>query len=149
LGSKAGERVIIKNIRSEEFKRKFSISILQIAYSDSIVMPGEIGIFNNLKKYKKESEVSIHSIEPPESFQIIRKKIGGEKLTATEVDKIIEDVVSGHLSEIELASFITGVNINGMDNDEMTALALAEVKTGQVFDFGPKVYDKHSTKAHI
>ena len=32
-----------------------------------------------------------------------------------------------------------------MDNEEMTALTLAEAKSGNIFDFGPEVYDKHST----
>jgi len=59
------------------------------------------------------------------------------------------DAVSGSLSKIDLAAFITGVSINGMDNEEMTALTLAETRSGEIFYFGIDVYDKHSTKIHI
>ena len=62
-----------------------------------------------------------------------------------EINSIVSDAISGHLSQIELASFITAVSIKGMDNDEMTSLSMAETNTGNVFDFGPHVFDKHST----
>ncbi|MHA1292030.1 MAG: AMP phosphorylase, partial [Promethearchaeota archaeon] len=68
-----------------------------------------------------------------------------KKLNNEEINKIISDAVAGYLSQIELASFITAVSINGMDNDETTAFTLAEARSGQIFDFGQEIYDKHST----
>ncbi|MFX1393336.1 MAG: AMP phosphorylase [Promethearchaeota archaeon] len=146
LNLKSGDRVIIKAPKSQTIDGKFRVAILQIAYSDSIVAPSEIGIFiDTIRDIDDKMEVSISPVEPPDSFRFIQKKIKGGKLNIEEINKIISDAVSGHLSSIELASFITGVSINGMDNEEMTALTLAEVRSGNIFDFGPDVYDKHST----
>jgi len=150
LNLKAGDRVIIKHSKSKNIDKQYRIAILQIAYSESIVAPGEIGIFvDTMKDIENELQVSVNPIEPPDSFRFIQKKIKGGKLSSEEINKIISDMVSGHLSSIELASFITGVSINSMDNEEMTALTLAEARSGNSFDFGPKVYDKHSTNIYI
>jgi AMP phosphorylase len=149
LGQKAGERVTIKNSHSKSIEDKYWIAILQIDYSSSIVQPGEIGIFIGILKEKKNLEdemlISIKPADPPDSFKFIQKKIKGQKLTTEEINKIIVDAVSGSLSRIDLAAFITAVSINGMDVEEMTALSFAEARSGEIFDFGPNVYDKHST----
>ncbi len=146
LGQKAGDRVVIKNIKSKSIGNKSRVAILQISYSNTIVARGEIGIFvDTIKGIEENSIVSVKPIDPPDSFKFIQKKVKGEKLTGEEINRIISDAVSGHLSKIELASFITSVKINEMDHEEMTALTLAEARSGAVFNFGMDAYDKHST----
>jgi len=149
LGQKAGERIIVKNIQSKTLEDKYWVAILQIDYSNSLVHPGEIGIFLNLFKEKQDlinnMMLSVKPADPPDSFKYIQKKIRGTKLTTEEINSIINDAVSGSLSRIDLAALITAVSINGMDNEEMTAMTHAEARSGELFDFGPEVYDKHST----
>ncbi len=149
LGQKAGERIIVKNAQSKSLEDKYWVAILQIDYSNSLVLPGEIGIFLNLFKEKQDlvdnMMISVKPADPPDSFKYIQKKIRGTKLTTEEINSIINDAVSGSLSRIDLAAFITAVSINGMDNEEMTSLTFAEARSGELFDFGPEVYDKHST----
>jgi AMP phosphorylase len=149
LGQKAGERIIVKNTHSKSLEDKYWVAILQIDYSNSLVHPGEIGVFLDILKEKKDlidnMILSIKPADPPDSFKYIQKKIRGTKLTTEEINSIINDAVSGSLSRIDLAAFITAVSINGMDNEEMTALTYAESRSGELFDFGPEVYDKHST----
>ncbi|MFW9951101.1 MAG: AMP phosphorylase [Candidatus Thorarchaeota archaeon] len=149
LGQKAGERVTLKNPHSKSIEDKYWVSILQIDHSGSLVQPGEIGIFKDIFNEKKNLRdnmvISIKPADPPDSFIFIKKKIKGSKLTTEEINSIITDAVSGSLSRIDLAAFITAVSINGMDNEEMTALTLSEARSGEIFDFGPEVYDKHST----
>lgn len=149
LGQKPGERIIIKDPDVDSPERKYWVAIVQVTNSDSILAPGKIGILadnptliNNLAENK---ELSVKPAEPPDSYKFIRKKIEGKKLNGEEINKIISDAVSGLLSRIEIASFITGVSINNLDNDEITALTMAEARSGEIFDFGPNVYDKHST----
>jgi AMP phosphorylase len=150
LGQKAGERIFIKNLQSKSIEDKFWTAIIQIDYSNTIVNPGEIGIFLDILREKKNIKnnvlLSVKPADPPESFKFIQKKIKGNKLKSDEINSIISDAVSGSLSRIDLAAFITGVSINGMDNEEMTALTLAETKSGEIFYFGMDVYDKHSTE---
>jgi AMP phosphorylase len=149
IGQKAGERVYIRNKESKSMEEKFWVAIIQIDYSDTIVKPGEIGIFLDILKEKKDLKdgliVSVKPADPPDSFKFIQKKIKGIRLSSEEISSIINDAVSGSLSRIDLAAFITGVSINGMDNEEMTALTLAETRSGEIFYFGMDVYDKHST----
>jgi len=149
LGQKAGERVFVKNIKSKSIEEKYWVAIIQIDYLGTIVEPGEIGVFRNLLREKKdlknEALVSVKPADPPDSFKFIQKKIKGQKLSSEEINGIISDAVSGSLSRIDLAAFITGVSINGMDNEEMTALTLSETRSGEIFYFGMDVYDKHST----
>ena len=152
LGQKAGERVFIKNLQSKSIEDKFWTAIIQIDYSNTIVQPGEIGIFLDIirekKNLKNNVQISVKPAEPPESFKYIQKKIKGKKLKSEEINSIVSDAVSGSLSRIDLAAFITGVSINGMDKEEMTALTLAETKSGEIFYFGMDVYDKHSTEIY-
>ncbi|MHA1803126.1 MAG: AMP phosphorylase [Promethearchaeota archaeon] len=149
IGQKAGERIIIKNIDAKSIEDKYWHAIVQIDYSNALVKPGEIGIFidllNEKEDLKEDSFVSVKPVEPPDSFTFVQKKIRGEKLTSEEITSIINDAVAGSLSKIDLAAFITAVSINGMDNDEITSLTIAEAKSGEIFDFGPNVFDKHST----
>ncbi len=153
LGQKAGERVIVKNIVSKSIEEKYWVAIIQIDFLGTIVEPGEIGVFLNLLREKKDLKnemiVSVKPADPPNSFRFIQKKIKGQKLSSEEINNIISDAVSGSLSRIDLAAFITGVAINSMDNEEMTALTLAETRSGEIFYFGMDVYDKHSTKTYI
>ncbi len=153
LGQKAGERVYIRNKELKSVESKFWVAIVQIDYSDTIVKPGEIGIFLDILQEKKDLKdgliVSVKPADPPDSFKFIQKKIKGKKLSSEEINNVISDTVSGSLSRIDLAAFITGVQINGMDNEEMTALTLAEVRSGDIFYFGMDVYDKHSTRIYI
>ncbi|MBN1799923.1 MAG: AMP phosphorylase [Candidatus Lokiarchaeota archaeon] len=147
LGQKAGDRVLLKSVQSKYSKPL--IAILDISYTDSLIAPGEIGIFiDTFKRFPqdlKTDEISVTPAEAPDSFAFIKKKIQGKKLEGNEITAIINDATSGHLSQIELASFITGVAINGMDDYEMSALTLAETNSGEFFNFGPNVFDKHST----
>jgi AMP phosphorylase len=153
LGQKAGERIFIKNIKSRTFEDKYWTAIIQIDYSNTLVQPGEIGIFLDILREKKDLKedmvISVKPAEPPDSFKFIKKKINGLKLSGEEINSIIFDAVSGSLSKIDLTAFITAVQINGMDNEEMTALALSETRSGEIFYFGMDVYDKHSTKIYV
>lgn len=153
LGQKAGERVFIKNLKSKSLEDKYWVAIIQIDYLGTIVKSGEIGLFLNLLREKKDLKngmlISVKPADPPDSFRFIQKKIKGNKLASEEINSIINDAVSGSLSRIDLAAFITAVSIKGMDNEEMTSLTLSETKSGEIFYFGMDVYDKHSTKIYI
>ena len=149
LGQKAGERVIVKNKESSSMDQKYWVGIVRIDYAGTLISEGEIGIFSDTLRVVASKNfienVSVKPADPPDSFKFIQKKVRGEQLTSEEINKIVDDAVSGHLSRIDLAAFITSISINGLNNKEMTALAIAETRSGEVFNFGPKVFDKHST----
>ena len=144
LGGRAGDRVVLKTKEKEICKPL--MAILDVSYSDAIVQPGEIGLFIDIfEDLETTEELFIFLADVPNSFQWIKNKIKGKVLTNEQINSIITDAMAGHLTNIELASFITGVSIHGMNHEEMTALALAETRSGQIFNFGAEVFDKHST----
>ena len=149
LGQKAGERIRIKNVKSKSIEDRYWVAILEIDHSNNIVNSGEIGfpldLLDDKRDIKEDMILSVKPADPPDSFRFIQKKIKAEKLNSEEINSIIRDAVSGSLSRIDLAAFITAVSINGMDVDEMTALTLAEARSGDIFNFGENVFDKHST----
>ncbi len=46
---------------------------------------------------------------------------------------------------IEIAAFIVALQIHGASDDEVVDLTMAMAHSGEIVDFGPEVYDKHST----
>jgi AMP phosphorylase len=81
----------------------------------------------------------------PESLGFIREKILGERLTPWKLHMIVQDVVEHHLSNIELAAFVTALEIHGTSMEEVEALSRAMIQTGKTITFGEgPILDKHS-----
>ena len=101
LGQKAGDRLLLKKLDSVDMKP--FIVLIDIAHSDKIVAPGEVGIFLDvIKRIGIENEmISVVPANPPESYKFIQKKVHGQKLSTEEINQIISDSVSGRLSPIE------------------------------------------------
>lgn len=90
-------------------------------------------------------EVEVERADQPESLHFIREKLSGRRLTASQIRMIVSDTVEGHLSDVELASFITALHIRGTGMDEVEYLTKAMVETGETLNLGKKpVLDKHS-----
>ena len=89
--------------------------------------------------------VEVRLAERPESLGFIREKILGERLLPWKLEMIVEDVVQRHLSDIELASFVTALQIHGTSMEEVEALSRAMVRSGKTINFkGDTILDKHS-----
>ena len=107
-----------------------------------------LGIYEEVQDKLKAQEGEIVTVQPaerPESLGYIRDKLSGQRLVAPEIKSIILDVVERHLSDVELASFVTSLHIHGTSMDEVEALTKAMVETGGTikFDKSP-ILDKHS-----
>ncbi len=90
----------------------------------------------------QEVDVKPHLIPPSVSY--IRKKLDGGKLSSKEILSIIKDVVSGVLTDVEIAAFVSSQLSVGMEIDEIVSLTKAMVETGNVLKFEKPVYDIHS-----
>ena len=80
--------------------------------------------------------------------EIIRRKRDGERLSPEEIAAFVAGIVSGAVSEGQVAALAMAIFLNGMNRDEAVALTLAMRDSGDVLDWshlpGP-VADKHST----
>lgn len=81
----------------------------------------------------------------PESVRAIRRKMDGETLTSEEVCSVVGDLMDARLSLIEVSAWLTALQINGMDTDELASYTVAMSKSGGRLDFGrEQVFDFHS-----
>ena len=107
-----------------------------------------LGIYEEVQDILKTQEnetVNVRPAERPESLGHIRDKLMGRRLSASEIKSIILDVVERHLSDVELAAFVTSLYIRGTSMDEIEALTKAMVQTGQTIKLGKNpILDKHS-----
>jgi len=100
---------------------------------------------SNALGLKGDEMVTIDQAELPESISNVRKKIRGKRLKEKEIKNIVRDVVERHLSDVEIAAFLTALKIHGQSMSENEALSRAMVKTGKILDFGKvPILDKHS-----
>jgi len=113
-----------------------------------LIERGMIGVYEEVRTaldLKGEEEVKVEIAPPPRSVYFIRNKLRQRKLTYAEIREIIEDMVRGNLSEIEIASFVTALHIYGLDLDEATSLSRAMVETGNTLEIDRHpIVDKHS-----
>ena len=139
IGVLAGDRVQVKN--------KDTITAV-VETTEAIVSQGKIGIYREAWEAMKcvpDEVVDVLPAARPKSVSFIKKKMDKLKLTSEEMHEIIEDIVEGNLTEVELTAFVTASYIYSMDADEIEWMTRAMVKTGdQVsFDTHP-VMDHHS-----
>jgi AMP phosphorylase len=123
-----------------------AIAIVNI--TTKLIEKGTIGIYEEVKNsldLKEGAVIDVEIAPLPASVYFIRNKLNRRKLTYEEIHEIIQDIVKGKLSEIEIASFVTALHVFGLDLDEATSLSHAMVKTGNVLKINkPMIVDKHS-----
>lgn len=127
------------------YKRERLNAIVNIA---SNFPSNYIGLYEEISKklrIQTGENVEVQLAETPESLSYVKAKISGKRLRKNEVRMIVQDVVERHLSDVELASFVTALYIHGIGMDEIEALSKAMVETGCTITFDEnQILDKHS-----
>jgi len=81
----------------------------------------------------------------PESARSIRRKIDGETLDSEAISSIVNDIMTGDLSEKEILAFVSAFNVNNSDLAEVAHLTRAMAATGETVHLGVRpVFDFHS-----
>ncbi|MGD0644959.1 MAG: AMP phosphorylase [Candidatus Bathyarchaeia archaeon] len=94
---------------------------------------------------KEDETVTVLLAPLPESLFNVRAKLRGERLREKDIVTIVKDVIERHLSNAEIAAFLTALSINGLSTSENEALSRAMVATGKTLSFGAgPILDKHS-----
>ena len=94
---------------------------------------------------KEDEPVNVQLAPLPESLFNVRAKLHGERLREKDIFGIVNDVVERHLSNVEIAAFLTALSIHGLSTAENEALSRAMVATGKTVSFGEApILDKHS-----
>jgi AMP phosphorylase len=139
LGVISSDRVFVR------YGGEHAICILNISTEDE---PGILGVYGEVKDILGVQEGAIVTVElarRPESLDYVREKINGQRLTPWKIQRIVGDVVERHLSDIELAAFVTALHVHGVSMDEVESLSRAMIWSGKQIDFGRSpILDKHS-----
>ena len=148
INAKPGSRVRIFKIESNgTLIEPGIIAIVDLATGSGIVDRGEVGLYDEviekLNLTHENNAVEIFLSSKPKSYASIRKKIHGKELSTQEILEIINDCVEERLLGIELASFITGIEIHGLSDTEIVDFTYAFTHSGDILDLGSEVYDKH------
>lgn len=82
------------------------------------------------------------------AVEIIIKKREKDELSKPEVDWLISNYTSGHISDEQMSSLAMAILLNGMSRDEIKHLTQAMIDSGERMDFqglSKPTADKHST----
>lgn len=136
-----GDRIRISKGRRE------IVAMIDITDSNEFMLPGEIGLFNEVYKklgVKSADVVKIAIEDKPRSLHYIKKKLRGETLTENEIRAIINDVTHDRLTEVELTFFVASSYVHELDDNETVALTRAMIHTGERLKLKSRVVvDKH------
>jgi AMP phosphorylase len=139
LGVHSSDRVRIN------YKNKQLIALVNIATD---FPRSHIGLYEEISKMlgiKTGENVEVQHALIPESLSYVQEKINGGRLGEDKIDAIVRDVMEHHLSDTEIAAFLTTLHIRGLSITEIEALSRAMVETGSTLRLGKKpVADKHS-----
>ncbi len=139
LGVHSSDRVEIS------YKNEHLIAIVNIAGN---FPHNYVGLYEEISTklgVKTGETVEVQLAEIPEALRHLQAKIDGKRLRQNEIKMIVEDVVARHLSDVELASFVTALYIHGLSMDESEALSMAMVETGSTLNLNRStILDKHS-----
>lgn len=127
-------------------KRK-EVAILDTTPSSHIVLPGTIGLMDELVEkmgLRNGDIVEIKHTKKPQSIQFIRDKLDGKQLSAEQIDEIIGDISNNQLSEIEITYFVAGTYVRGLSLNDIAAMTKSMVKHGDTLKLTEKpIVDKH------
>ncbi|MBU1151543.1 thymidine phosphorylase family protein [Patescibacteria group bacterium] len=136
-----GDRVQIKN------GRKAGIQALLDVSENGDIKDHEIGLYSETwekLKTKRGDRLSVSIAEKPICIQYIKDKLNGKRLSEKEINEIIKAVVADDLSDVEMAYFVSGCYISGLDDKETVYLTKSIVNNGNRLKFKKKiVVDKH------
>jgi thymidine phosphorylase len=113
------------------------------------VQEGTIGLSNMAFEklgVPEDTIVDVRPADPPTSADLLRAKMMGKEFSPSDWNPIVNDIVRGRFSKVELTALVVSTKIFGLSDDEIYALTNAMVGTGERLRFDAEVVaDKHST----
>jgi len=119
---------------------------LNVITSD-LLHPGEAGLSEVAWSALNASEgqsLRVEHMPPPISMSHVRAKVYGRQLGIDEYKAIVDDVVAGRLSSIEIAAFLTASAVDRLSPEEVASLTAAMLDAGERLTWPSEVVaDKH------
>lgn len=119
---------------------------LNVVPSD-LLRPGDAGLSEvawNALNASEGDALRVTHLPPPHSMSHVRAKTYGQELGLNEFRTIVADVVTGQLSNIEIATFLTACAGDRMTHEEVAHLTAAMLDAGERLSWPNRiVVDKH------
>lgn len=113
----------------------------------SLLLPNEASFSTYAWQFLQAKEgafITVSHPEPINSLSYIRSKIYGNELTQFEINGIIQDLMAGQLSDIDIATFLAASASQSLSQRETLDLTRAMLNTGQKLSWPADiVVDKH------
>jgi thymidine phosphorylase len=114
---------------------------------DGFVLPTEAGLSEaawQLLDARPGQVALLSHPKPVESLGAVRAKIFGHAFQNEQLLQILQDMVAGRYTDIELSAFVTACAAAGMSLDEVVGLTRSMVQVGQSVTWDrPVIADKH------
>lgn len=140
IGFEAQSRVLVRN------GRHCIVATLNVVTGDWLA-PGRAGLSEAAWRRlaaRDGDTVSLAHSPPPESASDLRAKVYGHRLDQPQYERLLREAITGRLSDIELAAFVTACAGPKFDVDENIALTEAMVAVGERLHWPRSpVVDKH------
>lgn len=135
----------LKRIVIHKEQRKI-VASLNVITSD-LLMEGEAGLSLLAMKQLQVSagdEITISPLQPISSLGKVRSKIYQQELDDASFSEIINDIVAGYYSNVEIAAFVSACGGNNLSVKEIISLTRAMVLAGNKLKWEKEnIYDKH------
>ncbi len=122
------------------------IATLNVVHSD-IIENGKVGLSMeamNRLGVKDGDTISISHLHPINSLSKVRAKMYGKELDEISYTEIIEDVVAGRYSNIEIAAFVSACAGDNLSVNEIIYLTKAMIASGSKINWKKNIIlDKH------
>lgn len=146
LGFEPLDRVRVIAASSQNGKLREITGVLNFCRSP-ILAKGEIGLSEVAWRdlgVAEGSSVTATLARPPESVELVRRKLAGSRLERGDFEEILRDVAGRRYSKVELSMFVLSCALRQLDRGELVGLTQAMIACGERLDFGPgPVADKH------
>lgn len=126
---------------------KHSIVATLNLVTSELLAPGEVSLSNYVWDFlnaKEGDEIHVSHPKPLESLSYIHAKIYGSELSYEQMKIIIDDVLSGRLSDVQISSFLTASAAGRLTSTEIMKLTKTMVDSGERLSWPSSlVVDKH------
>ncbi|MFB6088848.1 MAG: AMP phosphorylase [Candidatus Aenigmatarchaeota archaeon] len=154
-----GKLIVVLNKDTAEDMSLHALDRVKLEYDDQeitaimdiaekTVSRDEVGLYRDVYSeldIEEGSEIEVRDAKPPESVEYIKEKVSGRSLSHSKVRSIVRDVVDGNLSDVELTSFVTSLDLNGVSLEEAEFLSRSMAEGGDILEMDRHpIYDKHS-----
>jgi thymidine phosphorylase len=114
---------------------------------DSVLGAGEVGLSEaawKLLAVADGDEIRVTHAPAVESLASVRRRIYGNRLDTRAFSEVVQDVVAGRYTDVQLSAFLTASAALPLDESETAALTGAMIEVGDRMQWGaPVVMDKH------